>query len=133
MKIYIITKGEYSDYHICAATTDKNTAKKLLQLYRDRWDEPKIETYDDGSARDILNGACVWDVYINSQNMAFRACKNYHPVAIPDNINQVERIEDWQLCGENEDYTISVVAKSKEHAEKIAQDIFAEYKYNEQG
>lgn len=27
MKIYIITKGEYSDYHICKATTDYEKAK----------------------------------------------------------------------------------------------------------
>lgn len=133
MKIYIITKGEYSDYHICAATTDENTAKNLLQLYRDRWDEPRIETYDDRSARDVLHGGCIWDVFINPKNMTFRACKSYNSFAIPDNINQVERTEDWYLCGKNEDYTISVIAKSKEHAIKIAQDKFAEYKYNEQG
>lgn len=80
-----------------------------------------------------MHGGLVWDVLINSKNMAFRACKHYHPLAIPDNINQVERMEDWQICDKNEDYIISVVAKSKEHAEKIAQDKFAEYKYNEQG
>lgn len=133
MKIYIITKGDYSDYHICAATTDENVAKNLLQLYRDRWEEPIIETYDDVAARDVLHGGRIWDVFINSKNTAFRACEQYNSVAVPANINQVERIEDWMLCGENEDYIISVVAKSKQHAEKIAQDIFAEYKYNKQG
>ena len=133
MKIYIITKGEYSDYHICAATTDENTAKNLLQLYRDKWDEPQIEIYDDGSAKDVLQGCSVWDVFINSKKMAFRACQHYRDVEIPDNINQVKRTEDWQFCTESEDYKITVIAKSKEHAAKIAQDKFAEYKYNEQG
>ena len=133
MKIYIITKGEYSDYHICAATTDENTANNLLLLYRDKWDEPQIEIYDDESAKDVMQGYSVWDVFICSKNMAFRACGRYRDIEIPDNINQVERTEYWYLCDENEDYTISVIAKSKEHAIKIAQDKFAEYKYNEQG
>lgn len=133
MKIYIITKGEYSDYHICAATTDENIAKNLLQLYRDKWDEPRIETYDDESAKDVLRGRSVWKVFINSKKMAFRACKYYQEAEIPENINKVERTEDWQPCDENEDYIICVIAKSKEHAAKIAQDKFAEYKYNEQG
>lgn len=28
-KAYVITKGTYSDYHICAVTLDKSRAEKL--------------------------------------------------------------------------------------------------------
>lgn len=62
MKIYIITKGEYSDYHICAATTDENIAKKLLRLYSDGWDEPQMKHMMTGQRETfctaVLFGMC---------------------------------------------------------------------------
>ncbi len=37
MKIYIITKGSYSDYHICNVTTDYDKAKRYKEAYSDNW------------------------------------------------------------------------------------------------
>lgn len=34
--IYIITAGSYSDYHIIAATTDKECAEKIAEHYECR-------------------------------------------------------------------------------------------------
>lgn len=34
MKIYIITAGEYSDYHICGAWLDRAEAERYLPFYR---------------------------------------------------------------------------------------------------
>lgn len=42
MKVYIITSGEYSDYHIDAVFTDK----ALAEEYADRDPERRIETYE---------------------------------------------------------------------------------------
>lgn len=47
MKIYAITKGDYSDYHICRLTTDYEKAKRYKEAYSDKWNEACIETYED--------------------------------------------------------------------------------------
>lgn len=46
MKIYVITKGDYSDYHICGVSTDKEQAEKLARFFTDKWDDAKVEEYD---------------------------------------------------------------------------------------
>lgn len=46
MKVYVITKGEYSDYGICGVAIDKDKAEILRKLYSDRHDEADIEEYD---------------------------------------------------------------------------------------
>ena len=46
-KIYVVTSGCYSDYHIISATTDYETAKKLQEKFDSRYDEARIEEYDN--------------------------------------------------------------------------------------
>lgn len=46
-KIYVITQGVYSDYHIVAATTDYELAKKIAAKFTTRYDDCEIEEYDD--------------------------------------------------------------------------------------
>lgn len=43
---YIITRGCYSDYEICAVTLDEYRAKRLKQLYSNQMDEAKIEEWE---------------------------------------------------------------------------------------
>lgn len=49
MKIYVVTKGSYSDYHILAATLDKEKAEKIAKRFSDKWDESKVEVYEDSN------------------------------------------------------------------------------------
>ena len=35
--VYVITKGQYSDYHICAVTMDKDRAERMRKLYNGDW------------------------------------------------------------------------------------------------
>jgi len=44
-KVYVITKGYYSDYHICAVTAEKKRAEELKKMYTDDYDAAKIEEY----------------------------------------------------------------------------------------
>lgn len=37
MKVYVITKGEYSDYMICDVTLDKEHAKKIATDIYMKW------------------------------------------------------------------------------------------------
>lgn len=47
MKIYVVTKGDYSDYHIITATTDEATAKKIAEDFSNEWGEAEVEIYED--------------------------------------------------------------------------------------
>lgn len=52
MKVYIVTAGEYSDYHICEVFLDKEKAEKYVAVKNElyQYDEcwvNELETYDD--------------------------------------------------------------------------------------
>ena len=46
MKVYIITEGDYSDYHICAVTLEKKQAEQLKKYFASNYSEPNIEEYE---------------------------------------------------------------------------------------
>lgn len=57
-KVYVITKGCYSDYHICSVTLDKEKAESLRVLFdgSNSRDETRIEEFDTESHTDLLAG-----------------------------------------------------------------------------
>ena len=62
MKIYVITKGEYSDYHICAVATDLEKANALAEFYSDRYDAAEVEEYDTDDAPDLTKGKRMYRI-----------------------------------------------------------------------
>lgn len=56
MKIYVITKGEYSDYRICAVATDPEKADALAKFYSSKYDTAEVEEYDTEDAPDLTKG-----------------------------------------------------------------------------
>lgn len=54
--IYVITKGSYSDYHICAVATNKERAEELKKMYSNRYDDAEIEEFEENVPRyEIFN------------------------------------------------------------------------------
>lgn len=47
MKLYAVTKGDYSDYHIITLTASKDAAKKIAKRFSGSYDA-KVEEYEDG-------------------------------------------------------------------------------------
>lgn len=49
MKIYVVTQGEYSDYHIITATTDKSVAERIANKFNGgtNWSETYVEEYEN--------------------------------------------------------------------------------------
>lgn len=120
MKIYIITKGEYSDYHICAVTEDKGKAEILQRLYNSRWDKSRIEVFNT-------------DISIPEKPYG---SESYYEVGFRPNgdVCFCEKCEDgsWLLCqyrkeSEYVDITMIVDAPNEEAAIKIAAERRAEY------
>ena len=46
MKVYVITKGDYSEYHICAVETDHEKAQILKEKFSTEWSPARIEEFD---------------------------------------------------------------------------------------
>jgi hypothetical protein len=60
-KIYVVTQGNYSDYHIVAATLDRKIAEKIAAKFSTKRDECDIEEYDDAEV--MLKPA--WYIYFD--------------------------------------------------------------------
>ena len=124
MKIYVITKGYYSDYHICAVATDPDKAKRLAQLYTDKWDDARVEEYDTDNVMCLLegrlpfsvhfSGGVVWHVSDDKEYLY-----NFEPGVI-------ERTEYPHLPS-NVCEIVRVYAPDEETAKKIAIDKRAQY------
>ena len=75
-KIYVVTSGCYSDYHICFCTLNYELAKKYVDArnpYLNSWDEFQIHEYEDNIAKIILNFRNIVQVMVN---LIVAACQN---------------------------------------------------------
>ena len=115
MKIYIITKGDYSDYHICNVTTDYQKAKRYKEAYSDKWSEAWIEVYEDG------------------EKEKERYCWIYNPVSHTAEISDYNENERVLKTIGDKIYRVVVYADTKKHAIKKAQDMIAKYKAEQAG
>lgn len=120
MKIYVITAGEYSDYHICAVTDDKKSAKNLCVKYGS-WYEPIIEEYDTEYLPD--RPSTYWVVKLDCAR-GVESCWE-RPFNDEEDV-EINVVSFDRFCPQ---LTINVVAEDKDHARKIAFDKFAEWKY----
>ena len=59
--IYVVTQGRYSDYHIVAATLDREIAEKIAAKFSTEWDKCDINEYDDAEV--MLRPA--WNIYFD--------------------------------------------------------------------
>lgn len=122
-KVYVITKGEYSDYHICAVAATKEIAEKLQKIYsEDSWGDAIIEEYDLNEARDDVK--VFYDVTFTNEKVS--ACFNEY--------GEKESIHffkgnKWQ----SDRLIVCVRARDEDHAVKIAQDRRAEYLAKKEG
>lgn len=119
MKVYVITKGEYSDYHICAVALELEHAKKLMELFTDRCDEARIEVFDTDAPVDLLSGKKPYAV-IFCENGEVRKIDTCDPEWIVGD----EQI--WTFLG-RKDLCIHVAADDPAAAIKIAAEKRAKY------
>lgn len=122
-KVYVITRGEYSDYHICAVAATKEIAEKLQKIYsEDFWDDAIIEEYDLNETRDDVR--VFYDVTFEDDRVS--ACFNEY--------GEKESIRFYKGNKSQSDRLIVCVrARDEDHAVKIAQDRRAEYLAKKEG
>lgn len=115
MKVYVVARGSYSDYHICAVAVDKQHAERLCKLFSNRYEEANIEEYDTDDAQTLANGGTRY---------AVRFDKN-------GNVSDIhEDIDDCVGCyyiRHNGEFVVTVDTYTEEAAIKIAAEKRAQY------
>lgn len=112
MTHYAITKGEYSDYHIIAITSDKETAQAIADRFSTYDDVANVEEYEDGK---FLMGGLIYMVWADKNGL--------RGVEIAEADYHVGEIGSVSAASYLSDTLITfVVADSEEKAAKIGKD-----------
>ena len=124
MKIYVITKGEYSDYHICAVATEKDKAVVLQKRFSDTYENAEIEEYDTDYHSEMLK-------YDGLYRVTFREKESLIATnVIPD---FVERESFSPKKCKDGSIQIHVFANNEIDAVKFASDKIAKYRAENMG
>lgn len=130
-KVYVITKGCYSDYHICAVTLDKEKAERLRKMFDSSCDEAEIEEWDTEATADLLSGRKQYYVRFCQNGAVFSAdqreyCLEYFNPGIKESFCFVK--------GQKVDLLdVELYADSREAAIKIAAEKRAKYLAEKEG
>lgn len=118
-KVYVVTQGVYSDYHICAVAATEEIAKKLQKIYSG---DATIEEYDLNDAKDDVR--VFYDVTFTDNKVSAHFDKYGNRESI-----KFYKGNKWQ----SDCLIVSVRARDVDHAVKIAQDRRAEYLAKKEG
>lgn len=121
MIVYVITKGEYSDYGICGVAIDKKRAERIRDFVSDGCYQAEIEEYDTDNFKQLEDGKKAYDVTIHDNGSVSCDSAGYYSADASSGREECYRF--------NNAYYLTIWAKSEEHAKKIAQDRVAELKY----
>lgn len=126
MKLYAVTKGCYSDYHIITLTSNKSHAERIAKLYSDKWEEATVEEYEEGNVNDPR---IPYEVYFYTNGSVAAYAREY---------NDFHRAEQKKVYHNTARYrtythTVCVLAQSDEQAMKIAIDRLAQWKAEREG
>lgn len=128
MKLYAVTKGEYSDYHIIALTADKDVAEKLAKKYSNRAnaycfaEDANVEEYEDGVV--LLDRDCYF-VRVQGGNVTEVVAPNTEETWF----NEDEEIYNESIVATNmnDSYYTYVLARNPNEAAKIGKDRVMQY------
>lgn len=122
MKVYVITKGDYSEYHICGVSLDKADAKVIAEKCSDEYvGEAKVEEYDSDEFQPFLKDGKFYRVWMVGETVNVeRESIDYFDLYPPNRV---------QYYSSNGRYQVYVIARDKNHAKKIGLDKIYQYKY----
>ena len=129
MKVYAVTEGCYSDYHICGITLDKEAAEAFVEKYPDC----NIEEYDTDDIEFVKRGCTLYCIVLNKDGdlIEINEAEGYYL----DWINCVHEIRRRNASGRWRNtglYKVTVSAVDEDHAVKIAADLIAQYRHGKE-
>lgn len=116
MKIYVVTQGSYSDYHIITATTDEKLANKIAKKFGWYNYMTRVEEYDDAE----LYLKPVFFVRFDEQGMVTEISNRSKELNSYNWINECDFDVNGQVC-------VFVQAVDEGDAIKIAREKRAEF------
>lgn len=119
MQVYVITKGCYSDYHICGVTDNKDKAEFLVEKYSNNWGEAQIEVYDTELSNKMLEYSYMYYAYYSFKTKELRVCETDFDT-YNELLGTVKRGKDFLY--------MYLGGATREQAFKIASDAFAKYR-----
>lgn len=124
MKVYIVTCGEYSSYHIetICETFEQAKQKCMMAVYKDSWDTPQIEVWDTETGLRCDSERKRWRVWWSDGSLL---CEESYEESFTFNAGSL-----WdKINGRNFNFELEgLEANDEKHAIKIASDMLAEYK-----
>jgi hypothetical protein len=139
-KLYAVTAGEYSDYHIITICSNKEKAEEICKLYNrgDPYYDASIEEYEDGVRVDLnrpIFKVTIDGPLLKESGLAFMTTEE---LTGSDKINSLFDTSIYTLNRVVykpyfDTFTVVVSAENNDLAEKIAIDLVAEFKANRCG
>lgn len=117
MKVYVLTEGCYSDYHIIGVTLDEEQAKIAADALSNEYFTVNCEEFETNDINVIKSGWNLWEVYFDEKTHAITRIyrSEYH-----DCLGTIQLMRDKTFC-------VEVYAEDKEHAVKSASDKLSKY------
>ena len=127
--IYILTEGDYSDYHIVATYSTKELAEEA----QNHCPYSEIEEYELDALEipEHPPGHTAWTVHINAKTNTIdttHQCNSLDGYFEP----KEKYYEGGGVSGELNTFVVYCWARDKEHAEKIALDKFYQWKWEKE-
>ena len=123
MKVYVITEGSYSDYHIVGVTLDRDKAERAAKLVEgayscaniEEWETDEVDLIKDGSAYDVT--------LFSNRTVEVRKCSWV-------DLGEINKVtKTWRGTA----YRVTVIAENDMIARKIGFDLIAMEKAREEG
>lgn len=127
--IYILTEGDYSDYHIVATYSTKELAEEA----QNHCPNSDIEEYELDALEipEHPPGHTAWTVNINAKTNAIHWA--YQQTSLGGYFEPKEKYyEGFDVSGKLSTFIVHCWARDKEHAEKIALDKFYQWKWEKE-
>lgn len=119
MKVYVLTSGVYSDYHIVGVLLDEEQARIAAEVMSDRHNDVEVETYDTDDLKFIKPGWKYWTIAFSERDHAIMDinCHNYFG-----------SLDEPNLFGAyHKNWYVDVYAEDEKHAIKNASDKLSKY------
>lgn len=128
-KLYVVTVGRYSDYHIVALCSDKNKAEKIAACCNDGGNA-NVREFEDGARMDLDRS--VFKVNMSTKFTSYGIKELFGEDKIAVLTGRMCKINKVIFCSDGS-YNVYVLADDADKALKIARDLVAEYKSGKEG
>lgn len=118
--IYLVSKGSYSDYHVCGVYSTREKADHAQKLFGD---EAGIEVYDLDDVPDAPPGLFRYSVTMSKSGDRARVCLVCVSGDVdPASVEFIPKFHSWSEPCEAHAADFRVWARDDEHAVKIANE-----------